>query len=84
MKAIIPNTINTGLFDNITWQATKDGNLTRPVNTEIITHQPLGKVKMSALIPALKVIAADWGLKLSRSHDRLVAIRILKNSVIKN
>lgn len=84
MKTIIPNTIGTGLFENTPWQVTKNGNIIRPVNTEVISHQPLGKIKMSALMPALNVIATDWGLKLSRSHDRLVAFRILKNSITKN
>lgn len=77
MNTVIPKTTNTGLFNSVCKE-------TRSVNTEVITHNPLGKVKMSALMPALKVIAFDWGLKLSRSHDRLVAFRILKNSVIKN
>ena len=78
-------TIETsGMFDNINWVADKKGNLLRPLDTEVVTFQPLNKVKMSALIPALKVIALDWKLNLSKTHDRNVALRILKNSVSKN
>ena len=72
------------MFDHVNWAADKKGNLLRPLDTEIIPYQPINKVKMSALIPALKVIAADWKLNLSKTHDRTVALRILKNSVIKN
>jgi hypothetical protein len=44
----------------------------------------LNKTKMSSLMPVLNWIAKDWRLNLSKTHDRTVAFRILKNSVIKN
>jgi len=61
-----------------------NGNTFRPIDTELITHVTLEKSKMSSLIPVMNYIAKDWGLNLSKSHDLMVANRILVNSVKKN
>lgn len=57
-----------------------------PISKEAFSGVPikLNKTKMSSLMPVLNWIAKDWRLNLSKTHDRTVAFRILKNSVIKN
>ena len=87
LKQIIPVDSDKGMFAGVPYVAKKDGSLSRVINTEVmpgIQATNLGKTKMSALMPVLNWIAKDWKLNLSRSHDRKVAFRILKNSIIKN
>lgn len=54
-----------------------------PVKSAFDLHD-IGKQKVSFLLPSLKIIAEQWGLKLYRPHDFKVARRILTNSVKKN
>jgi hypothetical protein len=87
LKQIIPVDSEKGMFAGVPYVAKEDGSLARVINTEVmpvIQATNLGKTKMSALMPVLNWIAKDWKLNLSRTHDRKVAFRILKNSVIKN
>lgn len=76
--------ITQEMFSHIPCSITPKGRVVQNIKTEVMPHQTLGKTKMSALMPVLNWISKDWGLNLSRTHDRLVAFRILKNSVIKN
>ena len=87
LKQIIPVDSDKGMFAGVPYVAKPNGNLARAINTEVmpgIQATNLPKTKMSALMPVLNWIAKDWKLNLSRSHDRKVAFRILKNSVINN
>jgi len=43
-----------------------------------------GKVKLTDMLPALKIAALQFGLKLNRPHDLCIAIRICNNSVKNN
>lgn len=61
-----------------------DGTIIRPIDTEVLTHITLEKSKMTGLIPVMNFIAKDWGLNLSKEHDKAVAKRILINSIKKN
>lgn len=40
-----------------------------------------GKTKLSDNINILNLIAAEWGLKLNRTRDFKIAVRIMKNSI---
>lgn len=87
LKQIIPVDSDKGMFAGVPYMAKEDGSLVRVINTEVlpvIQATSLGKTKMLALMPVLNWIATDWRLNLSRTHDRTVAFRILRNSVIKN
>lgn len=61
-----------------------DGTIIRPIDTEVLNHITLEKSKVTGLMPVMNFIAKDWGLNLSKSHDRKVCDRILKNSIKKN
>jgi hypothetical protein len=87
LKQIISVDSEKGMFAGVPYVAQEDGRLVRVINTEVmsgIQATNLPKTKMSALMPVLNWIAKDWKLNLSRTHDRTVAFRILRNSVIKN
>lgn len=62
----------------------RDGTIIRPIDTEVLTHITFEKSKVTSLMPVMNFIAKDWGLNLSKKHDRAVAERILKNSIKKN
>ena len=87
LKQIIPIDSDKGMFAGVPYVAKEDGSLSRPINTEslpVIQATNLGKTKMTTLMPVLNWIAKDWKLNLSKTHDRTVAFRILRNSVVKN
>ena len=87
LKQLIPVDSDKGMFAGVPYVAQEDGSLARAINTEVmpgIQATNLPKTKMSALMPVLNWIAKDWKLNLSKTHDRKVAFRILKNSVINN
>ncbi len=62
----------------------RDGTIIRPIDTEVLTHITLEKSKVTGLMPVMNFIAKDWGLNLSKEHDKIVAKRILINSIKKN
>lgn len=41
-------------------------------------------LKISEVMPSLEVIAKQWNLKLNRLRDYKIAVKILKNSILKN
>ena len=84
LKQIIPIDSEKGMFAGVPYVATPEGKLIRSIDTEVMPSVTLKKTKMSALMPVLDWIEKDWGLDLTQTHDRTVAFRILKNSVIKN
>lgn len=44
----------------------------------------LGKKKVSELMPTLKIISAQYNLKLNNVRDFRVAVKILEDCIIKN
>lgn len=46
-----------------------------------LIYIPIGKTKLSDNLPILKLIAAEWGLNLSKSRDFKIAARIMNNSI---
>lgn len=52
---------------------------------DTLSNTPFSKCKLlSEMLPALKVIAKDYGFNLNRPHNMRVAIRIASNSVKNN
>lgn len=49
-----------------------------------LAKQEIGKSKVSAILPILEHIGAEWGLNISRLCDFKTAKRILINSVKNN
>ena len=83
LKEIIP--VDKGMFSGVPYVVQADGSLARIIDTEILPTMPsINKTKMPSLMPVLDWIAVDWKLNLSKTHDRKVAMRILRNSVKKN
>jgi hypothetical protein len=84
LKQIIPIDSDKGMFAGVPFVVQPNGVLARVVNTEVMPHVTINKSKLQSLKPVLDWIQADWGLNFSKTHDRKVAMRILRNSVIKN
>lgn len=53
-------------------------------SVDTLSKTPFGKCKVTAMLPALKIAAMQFGLKLNTPHGMRVAIRICANSVVKN
>ena len=51
---------------------------------QMIVEQRIFNSPLSANLPALTIIAEQWGLKLNRKRDWDIAVRILVNSVKNN
>lgn len=44
----------------------------------------IGKTKVSALLPVMLLVASEWGLNLTKTHDWNVCRRIVENSIQNN
>ncbi len=75
---------NATMFPNANLAVKKDGSMVLVIDTEIIKHVDIKKSKVTALMPVLNYIAKDWSLNLSRTQDKVVANKILVNSIKNN
>lgn len=76
--------IEKSMFANTRFVITEKGKVIEIVDTEILPYVPLEKTKMLTALPLLKMICADWNLKLSNNNDMRFAMRILINSIKNN
>ena len=44
----------------------------------------IGKLKLSQILPTLKIVAVNYNLKLNRVSDFRVAVKLLEDSIIQN
>lgn len=44
----------------------------------------IGKMSINKLLPSLKIISANYNLRLNRVKDFRVAVKLLEDSIIEN
>ena len=44
----------------------------------------IGSLKLSQVLPTLKIVAVNYNLKLNRVSDFRVAVKLLEDSIIQN
>jgi len=59
-------------------------SLIEPVLLTKLHIMKIGSLKLSQVLPSLKIVAVNYNLKLNRVSDFRVAVKLLEDSIIQN
>ena len=59
-------------------------HLIEPVLLTKLHIMNIGSLKLSQVLPTLKIVAVNYNLKLNRVSDFRVAVKLLEDSIIQN